>query len=75
MRRRTDEFDDAALDIRQTKRLLRFVKALNFVNEQDRGSASVFKAIRWPRPRRGACRRRSILRRSNVRICSWSGGR
>ena len=45
VRRRADELDDAAFNVRQQNILLRFVEAMNFVNEQNRRLAGVFQAV------------------------------
>ena len=44
VRRRADQPDDAALHVRQQHVLLRFVEAMDFVNEQDRRLAGVLAA-------------------------------
>ena len=45
VRGRADQSDDAAFHIRQQNVLLRFVEAMDFVDEQNRGLAGVFQAI------------------------------
>ena len=72
VRRRADEPHRAALDIRQQHVLLRFVPAMDFVDEEDRLLRRCSQPIRRRRDRRGADPPRCSRRRSAARSATSS---